>query len=157
MILIVKDKYKRDQFGRFLKGTEQPNGFGKGKQKVPWNKDKKTGLIPKTAFKKGQKPWNDGLNKETNPSLRKLSDDRMGKNNPRYKRGYHIWDGYKILSNNGNPIEEHRFIWEQTYGKIPQGMIIHHKNGDRMDNRIENLECLTNSEHIKIHKMWSKK
>lgn len=31
------------------------------KNNTPWNKGKKTGLIPKTAFKKGQKPVNKGL------------------------------------------------------------------------------------------------
>src|ERR1700722_3209548 len=36
---------------------------------IPWNKGRKTGLIPRTAFKKGVIPWNTGLNKNSNPSL----------------------------------------------------------------------------------------
>ena len=45
----------------------------------------------------------------------------------------------------GTPIYklEHRIVWEKAYGPIPDGMHIHHKNGVRDDNRLENLECVT--------------
>lgn len=33
------------------------------KGRKPWNKNRKTGIIPKTAFRKGYKPWNTGLDK----------------------------------------------------------------------------------------------
>lgn len=29
-------------------------------KRIPWNKGKKMGFVPKGAFKKGQKPWNTG-------------------------------------------------------------------------------------------------
>lgn len=34
------------------------------KGKPVWNKGKKTGIVPRSAFKKGGKPWNKGLKKE---------------------------------------------------------------------------------------------
>ena len=37
---------------------------------------------------------------------------------------------------------EHRLVWEQHYGPIPPGGVIHHKNGDGRDNRVENLELM---------------
>lgn len=37
----------------------------------------------------------------------------------------------------------HRIIWEMHNGPIPNGMFIDHINGDRMDNRIENLRVVT--------------
>jgi len=46
----------------------------------------------------------------------------------------------------------HRKIWEEHFGKIPVGYVIHHKNGDKKDNRIENLQCLTIKEHGFIHR-----
>lgn len=48
---------------------------------------------------------------------------------------------------------EHHFVWWQHHGElVPKGCIIHHRNGDKADNRIENLELLTNSEHVAGHK-----
>jgi hypothetical protein len=43
----------------------------------------------------------------------------------------------------------HRYVWEKEKGKIPKGYDIHHINGKKYDNRIENLECLPKAEHTK--------
>ncbi|HWY34769.1 MAG TPA: HNH endonuclease signature motif containing protein [Nitrosopumilaceae archaeon] len=45
---------------------------------------------------------------------------------------------------------EHRVIW-WNYNKSlpPKGWHIHHINGDHTDNRIENLEAISASEHVK--------
>ena len=48
-------------------------------------------------------------------------------------------------------VQEHRLIWEQHYGPIPDGMHVHHINGDNQDNRIENLRLVTPVEHRHIH------
>lgn len=45
----------------------------------------------------------------------------------------------------------HQYVWEQNYGKIPEGMVVHHINLDRLDNRIENLQMMPNKAHTKLH------
>jgi len=46
-----------------------PSGFTR-KGYVPWNKNKNTGITPKSVFKKGQNPWNKGLSKYNDEMLR---------------------------------------------------------------------------------------
>lgn len=45
----------------------------------------------------------------------------------------------------------HRDVWEHHKGKIPPNYDVHHLNKDRADNRIENLQLLTKSEHTRKH------
>lgn len=42
-----------------------------------------------------------------------------------------------------------RYKWQKERGKIPKGWDIHHIDGDKTNNDIENLECLSKSEHTK--------
>lgn len=46
---------------------------------------------------------------------------------------------------------EHRLMYKEANGDIPQGYHVHHKNHDPLDNRLENLELLPASEHIDEH------
>ena len=46
---------------------------------------------------------------------------------------------------------EHRVIYEAANGPIPEGYVVHHTNGDRSDNRLENLEAMSRAEHIRLH------
>lgn len=48
-------------------------------------------------------------------------------------------------------ISLHRAIWTVHRGPIPPGFHIHHVNGDKSDNRLENLECLSHGEHSSRH------
>lgn len=65
-----------------------------------------------------------------------------------------IQDGYRYTCVGGHRMREHRWVWERAYGSIPNGAVIHHKNGDRLDNSLDNLELLGNGEHTKKHKTY---
>lgn len=60
-------------------------------------------------------------------------------------------DGYVRMMNGKGTILEHRYVWLQYNGPVPKGMHIHHINGIRTDNRIENLMVIDESTHYKIH------
>lgn len=54
------------------------------------------------------------------------------------------------LSINSNYQMEHRFLYENVYGKIPDGYDIHHVDGDSYNNNIDNLVCISQVDHAKI-------
>jgi len=64
------------------------------------------------------------------------------------KKFYLQSSGYWV---NWMPIHAQRWVWICHNGMPPDGMDVHHKNGDKGNNEIENLELLNRSDHLKKH------
>ena len=66
----------------------------------------------------------------------------------RFTRGYReVW-----CHSRQKYIKEHRYIMELHLGrKLNKDELVHHINKNRLDNRIENLQIMSNSEHATLH------
>jgi len=51
---------------------------------------------------------------------------------------------------NGKYRPEHCLIWEQHSGSLPKGWHVHHINGVKDDNRIENLQAMPSKKHAHV-------
>lgn len=61
-------------------------------------------------------------------------------------------NGYRYIFINKRKIGEHQHVMEQFIGRrLEKGEIVHHKNKNRLDNRIENLEVMKIGDHLEMH------
>lgn len=111
----------RNEKGQFLKGSES------------WNKGIKGFRVSlDTEFKKGE------LVGDIHPSWK--GGVQVNKNDCAY-----LWDGANKRK------RRPRAIWEEHNGKLPDGMVIIHLNGDRYDDNISNLKAITRAELLRLN------
>jgi len=112
---------------------------------------------------------------EASPKMKAVKADRQGEKNPHWKGGRtnHV-EGYRYLRATWHPfasktgyVLEHRIVMERwllqndpaspflTYVDghlvLSPEYHVHHKDEDKANNAIENLECLTPDEHRREH------
>lgn len=66
---------------------------------------------------------------------------------------------YRSKQFKGRNIQNSHKVWLEHYGELPpKGYVVHHKNENKMDDRIENLELMTYIQHNRFHshEPWNK-
>ncbi len=92
---------------------------------------------------------NPSLTVKSLPSENGTSGDHSHKT-PTKTPGYR----YKKVRNGDSLRDQHRIVMEAHLGrKLTTNEVVHHKNGDGFDNRLENLELLTRAEHSRRHRL----
>jgi hypothetical protein len=67
-------------------------------------------------------------------------------------QGATVWGGYALRRVNGVRYIEHRRVWEEAHGTIPDGWDVHHLCGRRRCINLNHLEALPRGEHIRRHR-----
>ena len=126
----------------YLRSTQFPAGYlgGKATQfqkgQAPPNKGQKMSKdlyekVEKTMFKKGNKPMN------TQP---------IGTIHQRKDTGGKMYLYIKLADSKWEQLN--RYTWEQHNGPIPKGMVVVYKDGNYLNNDINNLLMITKKENM---------
>lgn len=116
---------KRDKKGRWAKGNKSGKRFSL--ENLRGNLFAKGNPPNSTSFKVGEKvldrhpSWRGGVQKNKKDCI------------------------YIAIAPNVR-VRRPRYVWEQANGPLPPGFIIWHKDGNRYNDNLENLEAITRSE-----------
>ncbi len=114
-------------------------------------------------FAKGHKPWNDGtkgqgltgpnsgsFKKGAAPSNRKpIGSERICK-----KDGFLLVKVAETDPHTGFPTRykhNHRHVWEQNFGPVPEGMVVAFKDSDKMNCDVDNLMLISRAELLRLN------
>ena len=103
----------------------------------------------------------DGIRKKTlykgkeNPNY-----ENTGEKNPNFKGDRLNKFGYKILYKPSHPnsdsygyVLEHRYVMSEHLGRpLTKEEVVHHKDENKTNNSIENLQLMSHSEHTRLHR-----
>jgi hypothetical protein len=77
------------------------------------------------------------------------SDSVRGKIKAGDRAGYVDTDGYRVVGISGVYYKEHRVIWRMQHSRSVMPAILDHIDGDRSNNKVENLRVATEAENMR--------
>ena len=89
---------------------------------------------------------------------KKISESQRGKNHWRFKGNKNRKGYVSITPEHKRRVLVHRYVMENHIGrKLKPKEDVHHINGNKEDNEIENLQLLSHSDHTRLHWILGKK
>jgi hypothetical protein len=113
-------------------------------------------------FEKGHKPWNTGTKGLVPPNSGQFKPGNIPANLREMGAELIDRDGYvqiKIAETNPYTGAKTRFklkqdaVWEAVHGPIPKGHKVRFLDGDKLNCALENLELVTNAEHLHMNRV----
>jgi hypothetical protein len=118
-------------------------------------------IIPgKSKYGIYKKAYKMGLRKNAEVEFKNRSEARSGPRAANWKGGVRMTrNGYRQIRAPGHPrsdsagyVMEHIIVWEINTGiQVPKNCCVHHLNGNKADNRIENLCLMEFGAHTTFH------
>lgn len=96
---------------------------------------------------------------------KKYPEGRFGDKHPGWKGGRSIINSYVVVyapnhprAGKSNRVFEHILVAEKTLGRyLTKDEVVHHINGDKQDNRPENLKVVLRKDHVHDHHISGKR
>ena len=114
----------------------------------------------RTSFQKGTKPWNKGMIGYSAPGSEatRFKKGQRGRNwkpvgtqTVRRDKNSTLRSFIKVSEPNVWKLRA-ALVWEQLFGMIPRGLVLHHRDGDALNDKISNLCVLTRAAHLNAHR-----
>lgn len=139
--------YRRQRGAKYCSKECYGRARSEGKYgKVVWTKEMRSRLSEKHSGE------GNPMYGKAGPFKGEKRQDMWGPSHPNYKGGW-VQGDYKWVCIEGRQMAEHRHVLETFLGReLEANEIVHHINGDKQDNRVENLEIVSRSEHIEMHR-----
>lgn len=98
------------------------------------------------------------------PELQAKIDISIGEvyDRPRNSNNQYVsWNGYRYIKVSDHPwatsggyVLEHRLVMERYIGRyLKPSEVVHHKDGDKLNNMIDNLELMSRADHARLHRL----